>query len=94
MEDFNGLVFYHTVYMRRLWDLVRDVQLQLVLHWIVGHGGLVVLNTPLPLPPSDANAATVERHTSPSSDSSSVTVPVLFSGGDTEVLVTSDSEGC
>lgn len=46
MEDFNSLVFHHTDF----WDLVRDVQLHLALHGMFSHGGLVILNTPLPLP--------------------------------------------
>ena len=49
MEDFNGLVFRHTVHVRRLLRPCADVQLHLPLQGMVGHGGLVILNTPLPL---------------------------------------------
>jgi len=85
MEDFNGLVFHHTVHMRRLLGPSAGCPAppgaaRNVLSWRPSH-------TKHAPHPSNANAATVERHTSPSPDSSSVTVPILFSGGDKEVLV-------
>ena len=53
MEDINGLVFHHTVHIRRLLGPVllfrRNVLLHLALDGMVGHTGPVIKRTPPPM---------------------------------------------